>query len=148
MKSQLLHHIKSDRVIDAWESTTQKEKIGRRLSQKKKDAPWSKFRAKTATIPRSAGDLQTKLFEEDLDRQMAWLQEESEALNTYSLKPRRDVAPRIHVLSVHMTLTQEPEPEEIGGMGSISEQQTDEDTQSIITALPSVPPSVSTVKPT
>ncbi|GAB1217557.1 hypothetical protein ATERTT37_006796 [Aspergillus terreus] len=148
MKSQLLHHIKSDRVIDAWESTTQKEKIGRRLSQKKKDAPWSKFRAKTATIPRSTGDLQTKLFEEDLDRQMAWLQEESEALNTYSLKPRRDVAPRIHVLSVHMTLTQEPEPEEIGGMGSISEQQTDEDTQSIITALPSVPPSVSTVKPT
>ncbi|KAG2420591.1 hypothetical protein HFD88_000203 [Aspergillus terreus] len=147
MKSQLLHHIKSDRVIDAWESTTQKEKIGRRLSQKKKDAPWSKFRAKTATIPRSAGDLQTKLFEEDLDRQMAWLQEESEALNTYSLKPRRDVAPRIHVLSVHMTLTQEPEPEEIGGMGSISEQQTDEDTQSIITALPSVPPSIADSAP-
>ncbi|KAL4889720.1 hypothetical protein BDV59DRAFT_186050 [Aspergillus ambiguus] len=141
MKSQLLHHIRSDRVIDAWESTTQK-KISRRISQKKKDAPWSKFRAKTANVPGSAGDLQTKLFEEDLERQMTWLQEESEALNTYSLKPKRDVAPRIHVLSVHMTLAQESELEGKDDGAAKHEEKNDDDAQSIITALPSVPPVV------
>lgn len=139
MKTQLLQYINSDQVIDAWESTTHKQKLVRRLSQTKKEGPRSKFRVKSLNTPRTPADLQTELFEEDLDNQMAWLQEESKALNTYSLKPKCDVAPRIHVLSVHMTLTREQEGDETRvAIDDTTPQDRDEDSQSVITALPAL----------
>lgn len=68
---------------------------------------------------------------------MSWVQE-PEFLNTYSFKQRPDTSPRIHVLSVQMTLdaelndTQTPDAEEVHDLGG--------DAGSIITALPAVPP--------
>ncbi|EAW13792.1 uncharacterized protein ACLA_068190 [Aspergillus clavatus NRRL 1] len=138
MKNQLLQYFKSDRVVEAWENLANKEnKISRSISLKKRDGPLSVFRARP-TQPPEVPQSRTTFYEKDLESQMAWLQEGSEALNTYSLKPKRDVTPRIHVLSVHTTLIQESEEEhssEIEG----KEEQTN-DGHSILTALPSPPP--------
>ncbi|KAE8416852.1 hypothetical protein BDV36DRAFT_309881 [Aspergillus pseudocaelatus] len=135
MLNQFLHHFKSDRVIDAWEGTIQKESAVRRPPQRRKDEPCSRFRATSTTLETSA-ELQTEPFRSDLERSMSWLQEHP-SQNTYSLKPRRDVAPRIHVVSVHMTLG--------GDEGCYVNNNHDNDiaktdTQSTVTALPSVPP--------
>ncbi|KAB8241926.1 hypothetical protein F9C07_1210113 [Aspergillus flavus] len=135
MLNQFLHHFKSDRVIDAWEDTIQKESAVRHPSQRRKDEPYSKFRA-ISTTPGTSAELQTKLFESDLERSMSWFQEHP-SQNTYSLKPRRDVAPRIHVVSVHMTLG---EDEGCCVNNTHDNDITKTDTQSTVTALPSVPP--------
>ncbi|KAB8214748.1 hypothetical protein BDV33DRAFT_182106 [Aspergillus novoparasiticus] len=133
MLNQFLHHFKSDRVIDAWEDTIQKESAVRHPSQRRKDEPCSKFRA-ISTTPGTSAELQTKLFESDLERSMSWLQEHP-SQNTYSLKPRRDVAPRIHVVSVHMTLG---EDEGCCVNDTYDNDITKTDTLSTVTALPSV----------
>ena len=134
MLNQFLHHFKSDRVIDAWEGTIQKESAVRHPPQRRKDEPCSKFRAPSTTLETST-ELQTEPFRSDLERSMSWLQEHP-TQNTYSLKPRRDVAPRIHVVSVHMTLG--------GDEGCCVNNNHDNDiaktnTQSTVTALPSIP---------
>jgi hypothetical protein len=141
MKNQLLHFFKSDRVVEAWESAANREKkISRSVSQKKKKGPSSVFRARAADASDIPGS-RTTFFEKDLEQQMAWLQEGTEALNTYSLKPRRNIAPRIHALSVHTSLIQESEEEHY--YGDETREDTAGDGQSIITALPA-PPTVST----
>ncbi|KAH3328103.1 hypothetical protein KXW13_001149 [Aspergillus fumigatus] len=141
MKNQLLHFFKSDRVVEAWESAANREKkISRSVFQTKKEGPSSVFRARAARNSDIPGS-RTTVFEKDLEQQMAWLQEGTEALNTYSLKPRRNVAPRIHVLSVHTSLIQESEEEH--HYGDETREVSAGDGQSIITALPS-PPTVST----
>lgn len=141
MKNQLLHFFKSDRVVEAWESAANREKkISRSVFQTKKEGPSSVFRARAARTSDIPGS-RTTVFEKDLEQQMAWLQEGTEALNTYSLKPRRNVAPRIHVLSVHTSLIQESEEEH--HYGDETREVSAGDGQSIITALPS-PPTVST----
>ncbi|KAF7586475.1 hypothetical protein BBP40_008808 [Aspergillus hancockii] len=137
MLNQFLHYFKSDRVIDAWDNTTRKEKVVRHSTPGKKAEPCSKFRAISAA-PDASGALQARLLGEDLDRSMAWLQEDS-IQNTYSLKPKRDVAPRIHVLSVHTTLSEELE-EECCIKNKHDGEITDTGLPSIITALPSVSP--------
>ncbi|OGM46250.1 hypothetical protein ABOM_005360 [Aspergillus bombycis] len=134
MLTQFLHHLKSDRVIDAWEGTIQKESAVRHSPQRRKDEPCSKFRATSAT-PDTSAELQTRLFESDLERSMSWLQEYP-SQNTYLLNPRRDVAPRIHVVSVHLTLAGE---EGCCVNNNHDNDITKTDTQSTITALPSVP---------
>lgn len=137
MKNQLLHFFKSDRVVEAWESAANREKkISRSVFQKKKEGPSSVFRARAARTSDIPGS-RTTVFEKDLEQQMAWLQEGTEALNTYSLKPRRNVAPRIHVLSVHTSLIQESEEEH--HYGDETREVSAGDGQSIITALPSPP---------
>lgn len=142
MKNQLLHFFKSDRVVEAWESAANREKkISRSASQKKKEGPWSVFRARATDTSEIPGSRRT-FFEKDLDQQMAWLQEGTEVLTTYSLKPRRDVAPRIHVVSVHTSLIQESEEERY--YGNEKREDSAGARRSIITALPA-PPTVSTV---
>ncbi|KAK9573777.1 hypothetical protein V6Z77_000612 [Aspergillus fumigatus] len=137
MKNQLLHFFKSDRVVEAWESAANREKkISRSVFQTKKEGPSSVFRARAARTSDIPGS-RTTVFEKDLEQQMAWLQEGTEALNTYSLKPRRNVAPRIHVLSVHTSLIQESEEEH--HYGDETREVSAGDGQSIITALPSPP---------
>lgn len=65
-----------------------------------------------------------------------WLQEETQSLSTYSLKPKREFAPRIHVLSV----TEELEEDEEANDDNTREIETAKgDAESIITALPSFP---------
>lgn len=135
MKEQLLQYIKGDRVMDAWEGRPQEEKYESRNSQKKGDLR-SRFRAKSTNPPGTSEGQPANILDDDLERQMAWLQEGTEALNTYSLKPRREVAPRIHALSVHMDLTQDLE----GDVDCRHQDDSGEgDAHSIITALPSVP---------
>ncbi|KNG85529.1 hypothetical protein ANOM_005851 [Aspergillus nomiae NRRL 13137] len=134
MLTQFLHHFKSDRVIDAWEGTIQKESAVHHSPQRRKDEPCSKFRATPATHDTST-ELQTKLFDSDLERSLSWLQEYP-SQNTYLLNPRRDVAPRIHVVSVHMTLSGE---EGCCVSNHHDNDITKTDTQSTVTALPSVP---------
>ncbi|KAH8434754.1 uncharacterized protein LDX57_012389 [Aspergillus melleus] len=140
MKEQLLQYFKGDRVIDAWESRPQQEKMASQDCQTKGDL-WSRFRDKSSNGPGNPDDQPTNLLDEDLGRQMAWLQEETKTLNTYSLKSRRDVAPRIHVLSDPVSLARGLE-EASGSRHQDDIDSPEGDTQSIITALPSVPPSL------
>ena len=63
---------------------------------------------------------------------MTWLEEGSEDLNTYPLKPKLDISPRIHVISVQQTLVEGVE------INPSENENTAAETESIITALPSV----------
>lgn len=144
VKGQLLHHFKTDHVADAWETAGKKEKsISRRSSLKKLDGPLSIFRVKSFNALRNSERPQTASFENDLERQMAWLQQETASLNTYSFTPKRDDSPRIHVLPVHQTLTEEEEEaeeEEADDDHDASGIETTKgDDGSLLTALPSFP---------
>ena len=145
VKGQLLHHFKTDHVADAWETAGKKEKgISRRSSLKKLDGPLSIFRVKSLKAPSNSERPQTASFENDLEKQMAWLQRETASLNTYSLAPKREESPRIHVVPIHQTLTEEEEEaeeeEEVDGDHAASGNETTKaDEGSLFTALPSFP---------
>lgn len=133
MKDQISQFLKTDRVVETWETVTNKANFGRTLA-KTKDWPSSIFRAKSSGNLRARpGD--TGVSGADLERQMSWLQDPG-FLNTYSFKQRPEMSPRIHVLSVLMTLDDDlnvtQESEEAPDVGG--------DAGSIITALPAVPP--------
>ncbi|KAJ5721132.1 uncharacterized protein N7483_009066 [Penicillium malachiteum] len=140
MKEQISQFLKTDRVVEAWDSMAAKTgTCGRTISKTAKDWPCSIFRAKSPNAWRARAGDGTDLSGTDLGRQMSWVQDEPEVLNTYSFKQRPEMSPRIHVLSVQMTLDEELNTDEdiideipnvIGG-----------DSDSIITALPAVPPS-------
>ncbi|KAE8375792.1 hypothetical protein BDV26DRAFT_267068 [Aspergillus bertholletiae] len=134
MLNQFLHYFKSDKVIDTWEGTIKSEATVCHPPQRKKDEPCSKFRV--ISTPDTPEERETELYESGLGRPVSLLQKHSPR-NTYSLKPRRDVAPRIHVVSVYMTLG--------GGEGFCVNNNHDNnitriDTQSTVTALPSASP--------
>lgn len=137
MKDQITHYFKTDRVADAWGNTEkQGKRLSRRSSLKRMDGPLSIFRPRSSAALRTSQRSQTTSFEDDLERQMACLQEETQSLNMCSLKPKREVAPRIHVLSV----TEELEEDEEANDDSTREIETAKgDVESIITALPSFP---------
>ena len=144
MKSQLLQYFKSDRVIEAWEDAAQKEKKNnRQFSQVQKDGPWSKFCAESSTI--NAGGtlhLKTDMVESTSNRDIAWLQEDAGGMNTYSLKPKRDVDPRIHVLSVQFSRGQDGNAAGDPGSEADLVGAAPGESQSAITAytaLPSMP---------
>ncbi|BCR94190.1 uncharacterized protein AKAW2_11236A [Aspergillus luchuensis] len=135
MKNQLLQYFKSDKVVDAWEHETQKEKSNPEdSSQAKKAGPWSEFCAESSINDDGCLQIKSDMVGSDLNNDMAWLQEDAGAMNTYSLKPKRDVGPRIHVLSVQFSLAQDDN--ELENQDPEAEL---EDTQSVITALPSIP---------
>lgn len=133
MKDQISQYLKTDRVVEAWDNITTKTGCCGKNIAKTKEWPSSIFRAKSSDNlrgrPQNGGFAQR-----DFERQMSWLQE-PEFLNTYSFKQRPEASPRIHVLSVQMTLDEDltvaREGEEAPDAG---------DTGSIITALPAVPP--------
>ena len=143
MKNQIMHYFKTDdRVADAWEDEGKKEKkISRRSSIIRKDGPLSIFRMRSSTAARMTERPQTAAFENDIERQMTWLRQETAIMNTYSLKPQRDEAPpRIHVLSIESTLPEEPEEEDNVKDDYVEEAESVRgDAESIITALPAFP---------
>lgn len=143
MKNQIMHYFKTDdRVADAWEDEGKKEKKTlRRSSIMRKDGPLSVFRMRSSNVPHTAERPQTAAFENDLERQMTWLRQETAIMNTYSLKPQQDKAPpRIHVLPIESTLPEEPEEEEEVKDCYVEEAESMRgDAQSIITALPAFP---------
>lgn len=133
MKDQISQYLKTDRVVEAWENITAKTGSCGKTIAKTREWPSSIFRPKfpgnLRARPQNGGYAQA-----DLERQMSWLQE-PEFLNTYSFKQRPEVAPRIHVLSVQMTLDEELTVARDG-----EEAPDAGETGSIITALPAVPP--------
>lgn len=147
MKDQISQFLKTDRVVEAWETITHKANCcGTTLS--KKEWPSSIFRAKSSETLRAGKG--PALSPTDLERQMSWVQE-PEFLNTYSFKRRPDASPRIHVVSVHLELGEEGGIDGLrirdsasDGTGDGAEQGFDSelrgDSGSIITALPAVPP--------
>ena len=140
MKEQISQFLKTDRVVEAWDTmTTKTGTCGRSLSRTAKDWPCSIFRAKSPNAWRARAGKGTDLTDTHLERQMSWVQDAPETLNTYSFKQRPETSPRIHVLSVQMTLD-----EDLRLGAEIGEEDvpdgTGSDTGSIITALPSLPP--------
>jgi len=63
---------------------------------------------------------------------MSWVQETFDVLPTHSFKAKPETSPRIHVLSVQMTLDEETN-------GAEREASLDLRSESSITALPAVP---------
>lgn len=142
MKDQILQYFKTDQVANAWQTETEKKekKITRRASLKLKEGPLSAFRKRSSNALRTSERPQSAVpFERDLDRQMAWLQEETAALNTYSLKPKREVSPRLHVLDVQSELTEKVEEEGRSTDDGAGETRTTKGDAELITALPSFP---------
>ncbi|KAL3471716.1 hypothetical protein BJX99DRAFT_21070 [Aspergillus californicus] len=134
MKVQLLQYFKSDRVLDAWESITEKEKAG--LSHSRKEGLWSKFQSRASDMP--SDELQVNLYQNDIRKQTAWLEEETKNLNVYSLKPKLGTAPRVHTTADHMSLKQQLEAEKPHHVTSGYGMGLEAD-DSIITALPAFP---------
>ncbi|KAL2841196.1 hypothetical protein BJX68DRAFT_258194 [Aspergillus pseudodeflectus] len=135
MKSQLRQYFMSDRVLDAWESVRERErKAGQ--SEPKKDGLWSIFQAKSGT---RSGELPGNPYQNDVLKQMAWLEEETKNLNTYSLKPKQEgTGPKVHTISDNMSIRQGLDSQEshYGGVNYLKALEADD---SIITALPAFP---------
>lgn len=142
MKEQVSQFLKTDRVVEAWDTMTAKTgTCGRTLSKTAKDWPCSIFRAKSPNAWRARSNGTNMGDAPDFDRQMSWVQDAPEVLNTYSFKQRPETSPRIHVLSVQMTLDEEMNDDElVGGHRASVDDSPDYDSGSIITALPAVPP--------
>ncbi|PWY64540.1 hypothetical protein BO70DRAFT_203502 [Aspergillus heteromorphus CBS 117.55] len=140
MKNQLLQYFRSDRVMDAWEYTTQKEgRNTRHSSQLKKNGPWSIFCTESSHNSGTPMDLETNTIAANLKANMAWLHDDSDVMNTYSLKPKRNVDPRVHVFSVHLNAAEDNcEAERPGHSDNLGTMVGDAQ----ITALPSIPASL------
>ncbi|CAG8151987.1 unnamed protein product [Penicillium salamii] len=126
MKDQISQFLKTDRVIEAWDSVSKGASCCARPI-KSKEWPSSIFRTKsTSTL-----DKDDTLSGPDLERQMSWVQETFDVLPTHSFKTKPEMSPRIHVLSVQMTLDEE-----------VAEREASLDLRSdgSLTALPAVPP--------
>ncbi|CAI7646004.1 unnamed protein product [Penicillium viridicatum] len=133
MKEQISQFLKTDRVVEAWDSVSKNACCTLPIA-KTKEWPSSIFRTKSSTIENTGNG---SVSGPDLDRQMSWVQETFDVLPTYSFKTKPDMSPRIHVLSVHMT------HEDASGVG-VREASLDLKSElgSSITALPAVPSSI------
>ncbi|KAJ5822944.1 hypothetical protein N7447_005284 [Penicillium robsamsonii] len=132
LKEQISQFLKTDRVVEAWDSVSKNACCTRPIARTK-DWPSSVFRTKSSTTLENKGN-NASLSGPDLDRQMSWVQETFDVLPTYSFKPKSDMLPRIHVLSVQMTLD-----EEANGAEREASLDLKSEVGSSITALPAVP---------
>ena len=147
MKDQISQFLKTDRVVEAWDSMASKTtSCCGPLAKPSKDWPCSIFRAKSQSPNpwRNRPAHNQDLSGADLERQMSWVQDAPEVLTTYSFRQRPEATPRIHVLSVQFT------PNGDVGPGPINHQANgvlSSDAGSVITALPAVPPPTPTFIP-
>ncbi|KAJ5350871.1 hypothetical protein N7541_008598 [Penicillium brevicompactum] len=128
MKDQISQFLKTDRVVEAWDSVSRSATCCARPI-KTKEWPSSIFRTKSSTTLEKEGPGSGE--GQDLERQMSWVQETFDVLPTHSFKVKPEMSPRIHVLSVQMTLD-----EEVGEREASLDLRSD----GSITALPAVPP--------
>ncbi|KAJ6140427.1 hypothetical protein N7470_010432 [Penicillium chermesinum] len=136
MKEQISQYLKTDRVVDAWDTVANKTgNCGRTLTKTTKGWPSSVFRAKPSDALRIRRGNKDGLSPTGLRRQMSWAQDEPEILNTYSFKRRPEISPRIHVVSVQMILDEDMNfgEDTVDGASEVGG-----DAGSIITALPSL----------
>ncbi|KAJ5478523.1 hypothetical protein N7530_004032 [Penicillium desertorum] len=131
MKEQISQFLKTDRVVEAWDSVSKTACCTLPIA-KAKDWPSSVFRTKSCTTFENKVN-NTSLSGPDLDRQMSWVQETFEVLPTYSFKTKPDMSPRIHVLSVQMT------HEDTNGAEREASLDLKSEIRSSITALPALP---------
>ncbi|KAJ5929336.1 hypothetical protein N7454_007184 [Penicillium verhagenii] len=154
LKEQVSQFLKTDRVVEAWDTmATKTGTCGRTLSKTAKEWPCSIFRAKSPNAWRARSNGATDLgaaSSPDYDRQMSWVQDAPEVLTTYSFRQRPEISPRIHVLSVQMMLDEEMEEVggPVGGHGMAVDEIDIPDSGSIITALPALPPPTPPTPPT
>ncbi|KAJ5355364.1 uncharacterized protein N7496_012576 [Penicillium cataractarum] len=153
MKDQIWHFLKTDRVVEAWDNIAKTANCCGTTLAKTKEWPSSIFRTKSSEnlhdgsrggggatgggsgAGATAGGSRAGLSGTNHQRQMSWIQE-PEFLSTYSFKQRPAISPRIHVLSIAI----DDELEKSFGAGvSMSMNDDDAETGSIITALPAVP---------
>lgn len=147
MRNHISHFLKADRVVEAWDNAANKTGRRRQGARTRKGWPCSIFRArntgKSRLRPGKNSDLTGASAGVNLEKQMSWMQDASECQNTYSLKPRDEASPRIHVLSVPIKSDKGmkiPRKTEGRVPGASNE------TSSTITALPAVqPPTPTTV---
>lgn len=138
MKSQISQFLKTDRVVEAWDNVATKISARRNnFAKSSRDWPCSIFRTKTPAPWRDHPENNGDLSGADLERQMSWVHASPESLNTYTLRQRPDVSPRIHVLAVQSALD-----EEIMARPRRDETQNvpGGDAGVVITALPTVSP--------
>ncbi|PYI29405.1 hypothetical protein BP00DRAFT_348782 [Aspergillus indologenus CBS 114.80] len=141
MKAQLLQFFRSDRVQDAWETAARnkKEATVENSSELKKDGPWSKFQIASSKNNGAAHEAHPDVPEPASAEDMAWLpKKDSETLNTYSLKPKPNTAPRFHLFPAQTSLPQEMKALKIRGTTNESLRKQKEPLQPAITALPSI----------
>jgi hypothetical protein len=132
MKDQISQFLKSDRVVEAWDNVSKNASCCARPLAKTREWPSSIFRTKSSNTLQNQDH--NDLSGPDLERQMSWVQETFDVLPTYSFKPKPDISPRIHVLSVQMTLDEE------ANVSHGREASLDMKSESgSITALPAVP---------
>lgn len=124
MKDQISQFLKTDRVAEAWDSVSRGASCC--VPIKSKEWPSSIFRTKSSTTLEKEGPPGP-----DLERKMSWVQETFDVLPTHSFKVKPEMSPRIHVLSVQMTLDEE---------AGEREASLDLRSDGSITALPAVPP--------
>ncbi|KAL2866364.1 uncharacterized protein BJX67DRAFT_381888 [Aspergillus lucknowensis] len=136
MKDQFLQYLKTDRVLDVWESITEREKKAGQ-SAYKRGGLWSQFQVKLSGA--RSDELQAGVHQNDIQKQTAWLEEETKNLNTYCLRPKHEAAPRVHTILGHTSLQQQPEEQEYHHDSVSHLKALDADDQSIITALPAFP---------
>lgn len=138
MKDQISHFLKTDRVVEAWETVANKTSNYRsNFAKSSRDWPCSMFRTKSSTPWRNhpANNGNGGLSGTDLEKQMSWVQDSPEGPNTYTFRHRSEVTPRIHVIPVQSTL------DERTTSNAIREETRDVssgDAGRVITALPSM----------
>lgn len=131
MKDQISQFLKTDRVVEAWDSVSKNASCYARPIARTKEWPSSIFRTKSSSLPKGHDP---GFSDPDLEKQMSWVQETFDVLPTYSFKTKPESSPRIHVLSVQMTLD-----EDIHGEERKTSLDMRSEVGSIITALPTVP---------
>jgi hypothetical protein len=132
MKDQISQFLKSDRVVEAWDNVSKNASCCARPLAKTREWPSSIFRTKSSNTLQNQDH--NDLSGPDLERQMSWVQETFDVLPTYSFKPKPDISPRIHVLSVQMTLDEEANVSH--GREACLDMKSESGS---ITALPAVP---------
>ena len=131
LKNQVLNYLSSDKVTETWETMVKNEENSRYSSQKKIDWPLSIFRGRSSTHPHAPREPGADILKDGLGGEMTWLEKESENLNTYPLrKPKPDISPRIHVISVQQTLVEGEE------LNASENENAEAETGSMVTALP------------
>ncbi|KAI9368939.1 hypothetical protein BJX61DRAFT_546048 [Aspergillus egyptiacus] len=135
MKDQLLQYFKSDRVLDIWESIAEKD-LRTGQSDIWKDGLWSRFQTKPSNA--QPNPLQADILQENIKKQMTWLEDEAKNMNKYSLKPKYETAPRVHT-NTDTTCFEQQMSEADTHYNGPSFMEAVEADESVITALPAFP---------
>ncbi|KAJ9223075.1 hypothetical protein DTO169C6_4549 [Paecilomyces variotii] len=145
-KDQLLVHLKSKKALDALAVPVNKlRSASPRPSSVRRDWPLSIFRAKSSNCLRSPDGSQHSDSGSGLDSdvQMEWSKPEEEIPNTHTLRPGPGDSPRIpHIRASLCSTIRELDEEGDAREENESEVGEEGEVESILTALPTLDPSL------